>query len=227
MCMQVYLQREIEVFIADVFLRLLQSSHISFDQRVSVLHVFRSLCQDPWGMLELFINYDMATDRADVFQKVLSILASIARGSGMPADPAGRAPHESAALKQLALQGIVTLTRSLSIIVDQSYVSPLTALSVTPSTADVDAELAQAAEDVPEDMSVAGQTAAGAPASTLVEDYDHRVLCFYRFFMFVRCCWWGFSLELHAIRAPHPLQPYRRFERFPACFCFPSKIMSY
>lgn len=31
---QVFLQREIEVFISDVFLRLLQSPHVSFDQRV-------------------------------------------------------------------------------------------------------------------------------------------------------------------------------------------------
>lgn len=131
--------------------------------------MFKSLCQDPWGILELFMNYDMATDRADVFHRVISILASIARGS--PAsDTASRPPQEAATLKMLALQGIVTLVKSLSIIVDQSN-NPLGGLASPP------AEAAAAAgedvtDDVPEDMSVSGTVASSA---NLVEEYDFRV----------------------------------------------------
>jgi hypothetical protein len=138
-----------------------------------VLHVFKSLCQDPWGMLELFMNYDMATDRTDLFQKVLSILASISR-SGGPAD-AQRPPQETAALKQLALNGIVTLVRSLSIIVDMSVglVQPVATSPPTRKPEDDDA-VARDVDDTEDLTSVSGQTSAGSSLS-LVEDYDIRV----------------------------------------------------
>lgn len=87
--------------------------------QISVLHVFRSLCQDPRGMLELFINYDMASDRIDLFQRILAALASIAQGSTSDDFNASqKSPGETADLRFLAMQGVVTLTKSLSSIVD-------------------------------------------------------------------------------------------------------------
>ena len=50
---QNFLFREIEVFISSTFFRLLNSRLSSFDQKASVLHVFRSVCQDPNTMLEV------------------------------------------------------------------------------------------------------------------------------------------------------------------------------
>lgn len=121
------------------------------------------------------MNYDMATDRTDLFGKVLSILAMIARGSG-PQDPvpSARAPQETAALKLLALQGIVTLVKSLSIIVDMSL-NTLNAAATSPPTtrADVDEEGGKE-EEIDDLTSVAGQSLAPSSLS-LVEDYDLRV----------------------------------------------------
>jgi hypothetical protein len=137
--------------------------------QVSVLNVFRSLCQDAWGMLELFINYDMATDRIDLFQKLLETLTSIAQGSTsadfnasqvcvcvrvhvhaacsvcphparrkraygafahapnvvacvllppLALAPSQRTPAETASIRLLAMEGVTTLMRSLSSILD-------------------------------------------------------------------------------------------------------------
>ena len=84
-----------------------------------MLHVFRSLCQDAWGMLELFINYDMATDRIDLFQKLLTTLTSIAQGTtSADFNASQRTPAETASVRVLAMEGVVTLMRSLAAIVD-------------------------------------------------------------------------------------------------------------
>jgi hypothetical protein len=70
-------------------------------------------------MLELFINYDMASDRIDLFQRILAALASIAQGSTSDDFNASqKSPGETADLRFLAMQGVVTLTKSLSSIVD-------------------------------------------------------------------------------------------------------------
>lgn len=84
-----------------------------------MLHVFRTLCQDPRGLLELFINYDMVDGRTELFQSVLAALSSIAQGFVSDDFKASQtSPLEAADLRFLAMQGVVMVTRSLSTIVD-------------------------------------------------------------------------------------------------------------
>jgi hypothetical protein len=144
-------------------------------------------------MLELFINYDMASDRIDLFQKILATLASIAQGStSEDFNASQKSPTEMADLRFLAMQGVITLTRSLASIIDAAANSA----SAAPADSEgaVDDSFARPDDDAAEsssstalngsDGSEFGTPAAAASSSSaqaplsLVESYDLRVRTF-------------------------------------------------
>ena len=153
--------------------------------QISVLHVFRSLCQDPRGMLELFINYDMANDRIDLFQRILASLASIAQGStSEDFNASQKSPGETADLRFLAMQGVVTLTKSLSTIIDAAATAPAPesdGAGIASAGAGVDDEAVAALELAAVSAAAAASPAevqspgSGSSSLSLVESYDLRV----------------------------------------------------
>lgn len=73
---------EVEVFISTVFLRTLSSPLSSFEQKAGMLAAFRSIAADPGGMLEIFLNYDCAEGRQDLFES--SVQARLRAGGEDP-----------------------------------------------------------------------------------------------------------------------------------------------
>ena len=57
-----YLVVEIEAFICEIFLRVLESPTAAFVQKRLVLEAFRKLCQDRNTLVEIFLNYDVTLD---------------------------------------------------------------------------------------------------------------------------------------------------------------------
>lgn len=57
-----YLVVEIEAFICEIFLRVLESPTSAFVQKRLVLEAFRKLCQDKNTLVEIFLNYDVTLD---------------------------------------------------------------------------------------------------------------------------------------------------------------------
>ncbi|MCV5918234.1 hypothetical protein OFN60_32920, partial [Escherichia coli] len=74
-----HIAAEVEVFISTAFLRLLMSAHTSFEQKMVVLTTFHSITKDPASLLEIFLNYDCADGRQNLFENSVSVLASIAQ----------------------------------------------------------------------------------------------------------------------------------------------------
>lgn len=109
-----HLKSEIEVFISNIFLRLLESENSSFDHKILVLEVFYNLCQDPQTLVEIFLNYDCDLGATSMFKRIVNALAKVAKGrQGQDMGGSSKRSLEENALRTLGLEGLVAITHSL------------------------------------------------------------------------------------------------------------------
>jgi brefeldin A-inhibited guanine nucleotide-exchange protein len=74
-----HLKSELEVFVATIFLRILESENSTYDHKLRVLEVFHGICKDPSVQVEMFINYDCEMDSIDLFRRIVDGFAKIAK----------------------------------------------------------------------------------------------------------------------------------------------------
>eukprot|EP00520_Triparma_pacifica_P016136 CAMPEP_0118641614 /NCGR_PEP_ID=MMETSP0785-20121206/5391_1 /TAXON_ID=91992 /ORGANISM="Bolidomonas pacifica, Strain CCMP 1866" /LENGTH=168 /DNA_ID=CAMNT_0006533101 /DNA_START=331 /DNA_END=834 /DNA_ORIENTATION=+ len=78
-----HLKEEIEVFLANIFLRVLDSQNSSYEQKCLVLEALSSLSSDPSTLSQIFLNYDCdMTATNDLFKNIVNSLAKVAKGKG-------------------------------------------------------------------------------------------------------------------------------------------------
>lgn len=75
------LKEEIEMFLSKIFLKLLESSNCPYEQKQKVVQVFEIICKDSAMLGEIFLNYDCDYNSNDLFQKIVIVLAKIAKGN--------------------------------------------------------------------------------------------------------------------------------------------------
>jgi len=115
------LKAELEVFVSNIFLKLIESENSSFEHKLLVLEVFRNLCQDPRLLIEIFLNYDCDLSATSMFSRIVMALSRVAHGRGQQAlagdgvlnQGVARRQHEETALRTGGLEGLVAITRSL------------------------------------------------------------------------------------------------------------------
>jgi len=115
------LKAELEVFVSNIFLKLLESENSSFEHKLLVLEVFQNLCQDPRLLIEIFLNYDCDLGATSMFSRIVLALSKVAHGRGQQAlvgdgvlnQGAARRQHEETALRTGGLEGLVAITHSL------------------------------------------------------------------------------------------------------------------
>jgi brefeldin A-inhibited guanine nucleotide-exchange protein len=71
------LKQEIEVFMSNVFLRVLESENSSFKQKALVLESLRRLCSDPVLLTQLFLNYDCDFDSSNLYKDIVHMLTKV------------------------------------------------------------------------------------------------------------------------------------------------------
>lgn len=76
---KVQLKSEVGTFFSEVFLRLLESSVSSAEQRLAVLGLIHVVCKDARIIVDLFVNYDCEAGQDSVFQRTINILSKLAR----------------------------------------------------------------------------------------------------------------------------------------------------
>jgi brefeldin A-inhibited guanine nucleotide-exchange protein len=74
-----HLKSELEVFVTNIFLKILESENSSFDHKLRVLEVFHIICTEPSAMVEIFINYDCDLEAIDLFRRFVDGFAKIAK----------------------------------------------------------------------------------------------------------------------------------------------------
>ena len=127
------LKEEIEVFLANIFLRVLDSQNSSYEQKCLVLEALSSLSSDPSTLSQIFLNYDCdMTATNDLFKNIVNSLSKVAKGKGgdaadleqpksnaistFIAGKSGAAKREAgreAALRITALEVLVTVLKAM------------------------------------------------------------------------------------------------------------------
>ncbi|KAI9807403.1 MAG: guanine nucleotide exchange protein for ADP-robosylation factor [Piccolia ochrophora] len=80
--MRVMLKKEIEVFLKEIYLAILDKRNAPVAQKEYLMSVFERLCADPRALVEIYLNYDC--DRAaldNVFQRIIEHLSKISGSS--------------------------------------------------------------------------------------------------------------------------------------------------
>jgi brefeldin A-inhibited guanine nucleotide-exchange protein len=72
-----HLKDEIQVFMTNIFLRVLQSDNSSFAQKALVLESLRSLCNDPVLLTQIFLNYDCDFESMNLYKDIVFHLTKL------------------------------------------------------------------------------------------------------------------------------------------------------
>jgi brefeldin A-inhibited guanine nucleotide-exchange protein len=76
-----HLKTEIEVFMSNIFLRVLESPNASFKQKALVLESLRSLCNDPVLLTQIFLTYDCDFDAMNLYKDIVFHLTKLSAKS--------------------------------------------------------------------------------------------------------------------------------------------------
>ncbi|KAI2641319.1 guanine nucleotide exchange factor [Xylaria nigripes] len=71
-------KKEIEVFLNEIYLALLARRTAPLTQKLYVLNILTRFCGDPRGLVELYLNYDCASQVDNIFQTVIEDLSRLA-----------------------------------------------------------------------------------------------------------------------------------------------------
>ena len=102
-----YLKQDIEIFMSNVFFRVLESPNSSFKQKALVLESLRSLCRDPVLLTQIFLNYDCNFDGMNLYKDIVHTLTKLGGKA-----TAGSKRDEDAELSLAALECLVAILRA-------------------------------------------------------------------------------------------------------------------
>lgn len=112
------LKQEIEVFMSNIFLRVLESQNSSFPQKALVLESLRSLCRDPVLLTQIFLNYDCDFDAMNLYKDIVLNLTKLS-GKSISLLSAASVSHSNMSKKEideqyeLSLAGVEVLVTIL------------------------------------------------------------------------------------------------------------------
>lgn len=107
-----HLKSEIEVFVANIFLKVLESPNSSFEQKAIMLEALRALCSDPGLLTQIFLNYDCDEDASNLYDEIVVNLTKLANKATKP--PAKNTPKQDIDNEfELSLAGVEVLTAIL------------------------------------------------------------------------------------------------------------------
>lgn len=113
-----HLKAEIEVFVANIFLRVLESPNSPFEQKVLVLEALRALCADPQMLTQLFLNYDCDFDAVNLYKDIvhhvtrISAKACASKLTGGSGNTSKKIADQELDLSRAGLEVLVVILRS-------------------------------------------------------------------------------------------------------------------
>ena len=107
-----HLKQEIEVFMSNIFLRVLESPNSSFQQKALVLESLRSVCNDPVLLTQIFLNYDCDFDSMNLYKDIVFHLTKLS-GKSTAGPIANLSKKDAEQQFELSLAGIEVLVAIL------------------------------------------------------------------------------------------------------------------
>lgn len=77
---RIFIKKEIEVFIINIFLVILNSQNSAMRHKEMVIEAFNEINKDPNFMIELFINYDCDINSRSMYEDVVRTLSRVVEG---------------------------------------------------------------------------------------------------------------------------------------------------
>ncbi|CAM9504553.1 unnamed protein product [Chrysoparadoxa australica] len=109
-----HLKEEIEVYVVNLFLRILESEHSSAEHKILVLKVFQNLCSDSAVLVEIFLNYDCDMEAIDLYKRIVRGLEKVAKGGMIEAESSSKkAKEEATSLCRLGMEALTAVGNSL------------------------------------------------------------------------------------------------------------------
>jgi brefeldin A-inhibited guanine nucleotide-exchange protein len=106
-----HFKTEIGMFFTSAFLRILESSNSTYQQKILVIQVLHTICQDSQTIVDLFVNYDCALESLNIFESLVSDLSRVVQQ--IQAEANWVTPAQEAKIKFAGLQTIVSILKSL------------------------------------------------------------------------------------------------------------------
>jgi brefeldin A-inhibited guanine nucleotide-exchange protein len=109
-----HLKDEIQVFMSNIFLRVLESENSSYAQKALVLESLRSVCNDPVLLTQIFLNYDCDFDAMNLYKDIVFHLTKLS-GKSTTAQPLtnNMSKKDAEEHSELSLAGVEVLVTIL------------------------------------------------------------------------------------------------------------------
>ena len=116
-----HLKSELEVFVTNIFLRILESENSSYEHKIRVMDVLQSIINDPSALVEIFINYDCDFEAIDLFRRIIDAFAKIAKNANNAATRSSvdfmssskKGSTEESNIRAKCVDGLVIILKSL------------------------------------------------------------------------------------------------------------------
>ncbi|KAK4508835.1 uncharacterized protein ATC70_013458 [Mucor velutinosus] len=83
--LRVYLKNEIEIFLKEIVLRILEMRNASNQQKFSLLKGVLRICEDPQTLVDVYLNYDCDREALDnIYERLVNVLSKITTSHNQP-----------------------------------------------------------------------------------------------------------------------------------------------
>eukprot|EP01059_Diplonema_ambulator_P001787 TRINITY_DN11512_c2_g1_i1.p1 TRINITY_DN11512_c2_g1~~TRINITY_DN11512_c2_g1_i1.p1 ORF type:complete len:1829 (+),score=573.22 TRINITY_DN11512_c2_g1_i1:44-5488(+) len=104
------LKHEIAAMFTGVVLKVLESNHASYDQRMLILNMITKMAQTPQILVDIFVNYDCDINEENVFEKIMNCLSKFIMATHVDLDWLSVKQDQS--MRAVALKAIVSVLTS-------------------------------------------------------------------------------------------------------------------
>lgn len=109
-----HLRDEIQLFMTNIYLRVLDSENSSFPQKALVLESLRSMCNDPQLLTQIFLNYDCDFDSMNLYKDIVFHLTKLSAKSNATstANMSKKDAEEHVELSLASVEVLVTILQA-------------------------------------------------------------------------------------------------------------------
>lgn len=119
-----HLKMQIEVFIKEIFLNILETPTSTFEHKWMVIQALTRICADAQCVVDIYVNYDCNLSSANIFERLVSDLSKIAQGRGQLLDVGIITPIQATAMRIKGLECLVSILQCMVEWIKDLFVNP-------------------------------------------------------------------------------------------------------
>lgn len=117
-----HLKMQIEVFLKEIFLNILETATSSFQHKWIVIQALIRFCADAQSVVDMYVNYDCDLSAANLFERLVKDLSRLAQGR--QALELGASPEQEKCMRICGLECLVSILKCMVEWSKDLYVNP-------------------------------------------------------------------------------------------------------